>query len=261
MSLRERWSSGLPAVAVSVVDEVADAELVDLVAGGLDVAEARIDRFTSVIPADVTANVARIAALVPVLATIRSRVEGGDWDGSEDERLALFERVAPAVAAVDIELSSSAILPAVIAIARRHDVAMVVSAHDYDRTPSLHELTTTVAQARDAGAEVVKIATLASTPEDLQVLAALTLAEADSGVIVVAMGPQGPPSRVFLPLLGSALTFASVGPPAVPGQLSFTDTVTALRQFSPAYAVSWSNRTAVSLANRTQGSPSSCSSG
>lgn len=253
MSLRERWSSGVAAVAVSVADDVVDADLTGLVAGGLDVAEARIDRFTSVAPADVVANVARMAALVPVLATIRSRVEGGDWDGTEEDRLALFEQVAPLAAAVDIELSSSATLPAVIAAARQHEVTVVVSAHDFDRTPSLHELTTTVARARNAGADVVKVATLASTPEDLRVLTALALAEADAGVIVVAMGAQGPASRVFLPLLGSALTFASVGPPSVPGQMSFADTVDALRRFSPAFAVS--------LANRTQGSPSDYSSG
>ena len=237
VSLRERWSSGVPAVAVSVADDVTDPELADLVDAGLDVVEARIDRFASVAPDDVAATVSRLAAVVPVLATVRSRPEGGEWAGSDADRLALYEKVAALVGAVDVELSSSAILPEVIDAARRHDAVVVVSSHDFERTPPLDELTDRAGRARQAGAEVVKVATLARTPADLWVLASFTLAQADAGdaVIVVAMGDQGPASRVFLPLLGSALTFASTASAKVPGQLTYAETISALRSYSPAY--------------------------
>src|SRR6202011_489331 len=101
---------------------------------GVDVAELRIDRFSRTDVDHVLSEIHAFRAL-PTLATVRSRHEGGQWSGTEEERLELFRAVAPFVNAVDIELSSREILQDVIAAARQHDVMVIASYHDFEHTP------------------------------------------------------------------------------------------------------------------------------
>lgn len=225
-------AGGVPRVAVPFSDAVADAALREAAADGLDVAELRIDRFSSVDPEHVEAQIGRFAAF-GTLATIRSPAEGGSWAAGDEERLALFERVIPLVDGVDVELSSSGIVAEVAARARAHGKLVVVSSHDFERTPPHDELSALASGARSVGADLVKVATTARSAGDLRTLARFTLAQAEAGVIVVAMGPYGPASRVLLPLLGSRLTYASVGEPVANGQMSLPETVALLRRLSP----------------------------
>jgi 3-dehydroquinate dehydratase-1 len=234
-TLAERLSGGAPLVAVSFGDEDAAGHAARARALGVDLAELRIDWHGSVEPGAVLAAIAPFrAAGLPTLATIRSKAEGGFWPGGEAARLALFEAVVPEVDAVDIELSSAEIRPAVLAAARAAGRPVIVSYHDFDQTPDEASLRATVEAARDAGADVVKISTMAHGPADLKVLAGLLL-RYDS-MIVIAMGPEGAGSRVFFPLLGSRVTYSSIGGRPAPGQLPFAETVRLLESFSPQYA-------------------------
>lgn len=242
-TLRERWAGAVPSVAVAFSDATTDEALSAFAAQGLDVAEIRIDQFSSVAVDHVVDHVHRFVAVRPrtaTLATIRSQGEGGAWGGSDRDRLALFERVLPLVDAVDVEWSSTAICAPVVAAARAQDKLAVVSRHDFDRTPSVEELEATAGAAREVGADYVKVAAWATSPGDLRTLAAFTVAQAETGVIVVAMGDHGPASRVLLPLIGSALTYASASQSQAmaPGQMSFQETFALLRRFSPGYAAS-----------------------
>lgn len=239
--LRERLSGGVPSVAVAFADTVTDATLAAFADRGLDVAEVRIDRFSSTAAHHVVDQVRRMAAAlvpVPTVATIRSQVEGGAWQGSDDERLGLFEQILPLVDAVDVEGSSLTIRQPVVAAARAQDKVVIVSYHDFDRTPPVDRLEQTAATARHVGADHVKVATLARSSADLRRLAAFTMGQAAAGVIAFAMGELGPASRVLLPLLGSVLTYASAadGEAMAPGQMSFEETAALLRRFSPEYA-------------------------
>ena len=235
---RDRLASASPLVAVPLTDATPDDDLRVLAAAGLDVVEARIDLFSSTEAAHVIEHVTRMAAVdgPATIATIRAAAEGGSWAGSEEDRLALFLSVMPLVDAIDVELAASTIRSAVIDAAHAAGRLTVVSAHDFAGTPSLADLTSIVAEARAAGADVVKIATTTRTIDDLRTLAALILAdvaEAQGSIAVVGMGTFGPASRIVLPTLGSRLTFASHGEPLVPGQLTFDETLTFLRRLSP----------------------------
>jgi 3-dehydroquinate dehydratase-1 len=239
-SLRDRLTAGRPLVAVPLTDAVPDVEVAALAAGGLDVAELRIDLFSAIGPDAVLAQVRRLAAVsgASTLATIRGSLEGGSWSGSEAERAALYQQVIPLVDGIDIELSSTEILGVVIAAARAAGIAVIVSTHDFERTPGLEDLRSIAASARAAGADVVKVATMADTADDLRTLAAFVLAEVadarpgDAAIAVVGMGNLGPASRITLPLLGSCLTFASHGAAVAPGQLTFARTRALLDQLS-----------------------------
>ncbi|MFI5907424.1 type I 3-dehydroquinate dehydratase [Dactylosporangium sp. NPDC051541] len=233
-TLRARLSGGAPLVAVSFGDEDAAGHAARARDLGVDLAELRIDWHRSVEPADVLAAIAPFrAAGLPTLATIRSKAEGGYWPGDDAARLRLFEAVVPAVDAVDVELSSDAVLPGVVAAARAADVPVIVSFHDFDETPDADVLRAKVASAQAAGADVVKISTMTHGSEDLRVLAGLLLQY--PRMIVIGMGAEGAGSRVLFPLLGSRVTYSAIGGRPAPGQLPFEETKRLLTLFSPEY--------------------------
>ncbi|WP_432987117.1 type I 3-dehydroquinate dehydratase [Dactylosporangium sp. CA-233914] len=233
--LRARLTGAAPLVAVSFGDDDAAGHAARARAAGVDLAELRIDWHRDTAPAAVLRAIAPFrAAGLPTLATIRSKAEGGYWQGDEATRLRLFEAVLPGVDAVDVELSASGILPDVISAARAAGKPVIVSYHDFERTPDEAALRATVEAARYAGADVVKISTMVHRTADLKVLAGLLLRY--EPMIVIGMGPVGAGTRVFFPLLGSRVTYSAIGGRPAPGQLPFEETVRLLSQFSPEYA-------------------------
>ena len=234
-TLRERLTGGAPLVAVSFGDDDPAADAARARELGVDLAELRIDWYGSVEPDHVRRAVEAFrAAGVATLATIRSKAEGGYWPLDDAARRRLFEAVLPSVDAVDVELSSAEILPGVIAAARAADRPVIVSYHDFDATPPEPALQATVDAALAAGADLVKLSTMAHGPADLRALAALLLRH--DNLIAIGMGAQGAGTRVFFPLLGSRITYSALGGRPAPGQLPFAETVQLLTTFSPAYA-------------------------
>ena len=232
--LKPLLDRAIPLVAVSFRDDESERLAREAVQAGVDVVELRVDRYADTDPEHVLSQVRTFQEL-PVLATIRSRAEGGEWRGSESQRLALFHSIIDEVDAVDIELSSTEINADVIAAARRHDKVVVVSHHDFDSTPSLDRLEAIADDARALGADIVKISTMASSKHDLRTLASLTIKLADLGVIVIAMGTVGTIGRVLFPALGSCLTFSHMGAGSAPGQLDFFETFGLMRKFYPEF--------------------------
>lgn len=238
-SLRTLLDSGTPLVAVSFDDSDSEGSAAAAESAGVDVAELCVDRYERYDAAHVRAQIEAYRPL-PVLATIRSAAEGGNWHGPEAERLALYRAVVPVVDAVDVELSSTGIVAEVVAAAHANDTLAVVSHHDFARTPGTDELRAVVAAATELGADLVKVSTMAHSAADVRRLATL-LTDAAAGpagpeLIVIAMGETGTLSRVFFPALGSRLTYSFLDGFSAPGQLQFHETRRLLRQFYPDYA-------------------------
>ncbi|MCJ1678333.1 type I 3-dehydroquinate dehydratase [Streptomyces sp. APSN-46.1] len=233
--LRTLLDGDVPLVAVSFGDSDNERLAQEAKDAGVDIAELRIDGFSRTDQDHVLAQV-RAFASMPVLATVRSAYEGGDWKGTEQERLALFRAIAPHVHAVDIELSSREILAEVVAAAHEHDTVALISYHNFDLTPSSEELEAVIADAKEAGADIVKLSTMATSADDVKRLAALLLAAGDDvPLIVIAMGAEGCASRVFFPVLGSRITYSFFGTSFAPGQLAFAETSGLLRTFHPGF--------------------------
>ena len=152
---------------------------------------------------------------------------------SEQERLSLFKKIIPEVNAVDIELSAETILPEVVQAAHAAGKIVILSYHNFDRTPALKELNGIMDKAKSLGADIVKVATLATQQEDIQALAGFTIAHAKKNIVTIAMGSEGTLSRVFFPALGSLLTYAHIGQPTAPGQLGYVELFELLRKFYP----------------------------
>lgn len=218
-----------PRVAVSFDRPVTRADLQRARAAGADLAELRIDHWQDPEPSSLPA-----LGELPLLATIRHAREGGAWSRSEAQRLALFEAITPHVDALDVELSAHTILAQARRSAREHKKTLLISSHDFTRTPRYDALQQTLERARAAGADIVKIATMARSDEDVQTLARLLLEHPTVPLVTIAMGAHGVKSRVFFPALGSRFTFAAInGKPMAPGQLPLEQLTQALETYYP----------------------------
>ena len=150
------------------------------------------------------------ASPVPVLATIRTFVEGGQAYLDDEEYCALVRCLAPLVGAVDVEISRDG-AASLIEDAHGSGALAVASFHDFEATPSDEVLAEVLAAMNHAGADVLKFACTATSATDAaRVLAAQAWAREayDRPIIGIAMGPAGAPTRLVGSALGSAATFA-----------------------------------------------------
>jgi len=197
-----------------------------------DMVELRIDRMeTPDLPALVGARKGRL------LVTNRRKKEGGFFAGPERDRVDLLAEAARLGADwVDIEASTGehliSDLAAKIAGPGR-TTKMIVSHHELRGTPPWRGLRRRYEACRAFGAHVVKIVTYAEAVEDnLRVLQLIprSLRE-EQPIIAFCMGPKGRISRLLAPLLGSCISYASLGNGAesAPGQLTVPEMRRALQ--------------------------------
>lgn len=219
-----------PHAAIAIQDAV-DPALIRAAGEGV-VVELRLDALPEQRP-ETFREFARRYSGFPLLATIRRREEGGGWKGDEAERLACYEAILPEVHAIDVEIGADAIAEAVVHATQTRDRLTIGSFHDFSFTPEDDRLEEIHAQGRALGFDIVKVAARCNCREDVQRLAAFTLAHRHENVITIGMGAHGLVSRVFFPALGSLLTYTFLGEPAAPGQLNCKDTLKYLDDFYP----------------------------
>ena len=203
-------------------------------AEGADFVEVRADLFDDPEPGAMVAALRRLRAVGrPIIFTVRAAAEGGH-PLDEARRAALYTAALPYVDAIDAEIVSSALIVDLVPVARAEGRAVLLSAHALEATPPSDGLISLVDRGFGLGADVVKLATHASTLEDLQTLLTVTLASRRRGIVTLAMGPFGPLSRLVLPAAGSLLTYGHVGQPTAAGQPAVTELAELVRRFYPA---------------------------
>ncbi|WP_049926168.1 type I 3-dehydroquinate dehydratase [Halopiger goleimassiliensis] len=203
----------LAAATADLADEPDARDHADVVEFRMDLAEEPL------------AALERYDGELPILATNRAAWEGGEYEGSDDERLADLATAAEheAVAAVDVELASIRDGDAddVLATADDHGVRVVASAHDFEGTPDEIELMDTLSTACER-ADVGKLAVTAESRADTLALLAVTHRLASDGkqVATMAMGEAGSHTRAVAPVYGSCIGYAPVDPAeaTAPGQ-------------------------------------------
>ena len=158
---------------------------------------------------------------LPIIVTNRCTLEGGQWSGSEADRIELLISTISRADAVDVELSAplrSKVGDAVKSAGK----TLIISSHDFTTTPSSDVMQSTLAQARDAGADIAKLAVKQSTSCDTLRLLEVTH-QADIPVCTIAMGQLGAHTRVVAPLYGSVMTYGAVDEAVAPGQLKIDE--------------------------------------
>lgn len=177
-------------------DQVTDADLVEL----------RVDTV-----ADPSAAAALAGRRTPVIFTCRSRWEGGQFAGSEEERLRLLHD-AQQLGADYVDVEWKAEFRDLIRAGGGKGI--VLSMHDFQGTPA--DLAARADAMRGTGAEVIKLAVMATRLSDNLPLLAIGRASR-APTVLVAMGEPGIASRVLATRFGSRWTYA--GEAVAPGQL------------------------------------------
>ncbi len=195
----------------------------------VDLVEWRMDKFAGIYPLEqMNAFVGALSGWprLPVIATNRPLREMGAFAGREDVRLRMLEDAARSGADwIDIEHDACIDM---IAPLREAGSKVLVSWHNSAETPGRKILRTKMESMRKAGADALKIVTMARSDEDnLRVLELIPLAGKELGVDLVAfcMGPAGGWSRLASLFLGSPWTYAQFEGQSetAPGQFSVSD--------------------------------------
>uniref|UniRef100_UPI004055CE14 type I 3-dehydroquinate dehydratase n=1 Tax=Candidatus Electronema sp. TaxID=2698783 RepID=UPI004055CE14 len=161
----------------------------------------------------------------PLLFTCRPTWEGGQFAGSEEERIApLLEAVRLRADYVDLELraalhSRHCLLEAM----EESPTRLILSWHDFKETPSAAELTNLLHQMIASGAHVGKIVTTAQTANDVLRVLALQQEARAAGFPLTAfcMGEAGRISRLATLYLGGYMSYACLNDAqaTAPGQI------------------------------------------
>lgn len=158
------------------------------------------------------------ASGTPVLLTTRVRSEGGNWPDDDKCRLYVIREGLKHLAAIDVEFKS-ALMAQVCEEARTLKKAVIVSFHDFEKTPSFDELKAIATKAAKHGT-IVKISTMVKSNQDIATLEKLLGCALDVPLCVIGMGAFGTKTRVTFPAHGSCLTYGYLDTPSAPGQLS-----------------------------------------
>jgi 3-dehydroquinate dehydratase-1 len=204
-----------------------------------DLLEWRIDFFSGL--ADTAqvllaaAQVRQAAAGIPILLTRRAEREGGQPIPLDEAGvIAVYEALLASgdVDLVDYEMQNAPEdVARVRTLARRHGVPLVLSFHDFQRTPADDELAARFAQAERLGADVAKVAVMPQSMADVHRLLGATLQASDQlgiPLISMAMGAPGAVTRLCGGVFGSALTFAVGAAASAPGQIPIEEVRAAL---------------------------------
>lgn len=168
---------------------------------GLEFAEVRLDSVSGLGEGSVPEIFARKAKLI---ATCRPN---GRMDDGERKKL-LLAAIEAGAGFVDVEVDTDEdVRGEIVAAARKRDCGVIVSFHDFEKTPLRAELERIVEWCFDAGADIAKIACKVKNKRDAARL--LGLLDSERKMVAIGMGEQGKIVRVAAPLLGSSFTFAS----------------------------------------------------
>lgn len=164
----------------------------------------------------------------PIIFTLRSEAEGGQSSLRRSDVLALLRDVCEQgdVDFVDFELFEEdgsldeAKMEFLIETAHSNNKKVILSNHDFDKTPDLDAIIKRLQAMERLGADLPKVAYMPTNEEDVA-----TLLEAARVVssqfmhkpfVAISMGEIGQESRICGGALGSAITFAA--PPSTDGQ-------------------------------------------
>jgi len=155
---------------------------------------------------------------IPVIVTIRSRDEGGEWGGSESLRELMLKQAIDTISSVDIELNSK-LCNSLCSYARNKCKMVIVSAHDFARTPSSRCLYLMMKHMLNYPNAIPKIACMIRNNNDIfRLLDLLSLNKARPKCIL-GMGEEGIKTRILFPALGASLTYGYIGSKCAPGQI------------------------------------------
>jgi 3-dehydroquinate dehydratase I len=227
----------VPLVGVTEEQIIEEAELVK--SWEPDVVEWRADLFENV--EDIAAIKGLIAKLRDILGetlllfTFRSHKEGGSKVISDSFYVELNQAaiLTGKIDLVDVELfNNEENVPLLVSVAKENGVFVIMSNHDFEKTPSKDEIICRLCKMQELGADIPKIAVMPKKVDDVITLIDATntmkSTYANRPIITMSMGGSGIISRLAGEVFGSAFTFGAGKAASAPGQIPVTELRTIL---------------------------------
>ncbi len=149
------------------------------------------------------------------ILTIRRKSDGGNYSGSEEERLDKILRLVGRFEYVDLEFDC----PDFIFKDLSKKAKIIESYHNFKETPEYKFLKDLVENRRG---DIFKIATMGRSYEDVKKIVKLLLEYED--LVAFLMGEKFSFTRILSAFLGSPFIYCYVGSPKAPGQVELNST-------------------------------------
>ncbi|ACS85188.1 type I 3-dehydroquinate dehydratase [Musicola paradisiaca] len=199
-----------------------------------DILEWRIDHFNNLDNIDSVLDAAhKLRTIIndkPILFTFRTAKEGGEKEIAPQAYIALNQRLIDSglVDMIDLELfTGDQLVSETIAHAHAKGVKVVMSNHDFHKTPPKDEIIKRLCRMQELGADIPKIALMPQNKSDVLTLLSATqeMSElhADRPIITMSMSKTGVISRLAGEVFGSAATFGALKKASAPGQIAIKD--------------------------------------
>lgn len=166
----------------------------------------------------------------PLIFTLRIDQEGGQKKLDQDYRVNLLKEVIKTkkIDIIDFELcNDESKIKEIIELAKEFGVSVIISNHDFQKTPPREDIISRLNSAQQMGADIFKIAVMANSTEDLLELLNATLIMKEKyakvPIVTMSMSQKGLLSRLAGGIFGSSITFAAGRDVSAPGQISSYD--------------------------------------
>lgn len=229
--------AGMPAICIPNVGRTEEEILAftdQFTKSHMDIMEWRADWFADV--RDTKRVISILAKLrealgdIPLLFTFRTKNEGGNCPMDIPAYVSLNKAVAFTGMAdlIDVELfTGDAPVSDLLETIHASKVNVILSNHDFEKTPAKSELVHRLRRMQDMGADIPKLAVMPQNRKDVLTLLEATeeMADkyADRPFVTMSMSGLGSVSRIAGEIFGSCLTFASGSIASAPGQLNVAE--------------------------------------
>ena len=165
---------------------------------------------------------------IKLLFTIRSKAEGGealDFEKPAVNEINLHIAENKLADLIDIEYySEKNSADRVMSEAKKNNIKIILSSHDFEKTPSLDEMLERYKGMQERKADIIKLAVMPHSEQDVSNLLKAVLSTyekySDVKVVGISMGELGRRTRIEGYKYGSYMTFAIIDKASAPGQVS-----------------------------------------
>ncbi|MCI3941263.1 type I 3-dehydroquinate dehydratase [Acinetobacter baumannii] len=232
----------VPIIAQTKEQALAQAQVIANTADA-DLAEFRIDLLS--FASDTKQVIAlghelkKILGNKPMIATIRTKNEGGQLEISDADYGKTYQAYLknPFMDWLDVEMfRDQKVVSEIVQKAHQKKVLVVMSNHDFQKTPSQDEIEKRLLKQDQMGADVLKIAVMPKSKQDVFTLMNATLKvsqQTTKPLLTMSMGQLGTISRVATANMGGSYSFGMIGQASAPGQIDVTKLKQILQTVQP----------------------------